>query len=328
MEFISQKQANDAFAMKVKKIETLREKILEAKKVRNRSLQRKTINERTLKEIRSLHRTPESGDLHCLDCGSQKIGYFSGDKSYTFDITDVEMRKNITESIQDKINSYQEEIDICTRQINSLQRQLQEQLKEEEISLETILMYKNGIVDSSNADTRIAEIDNELKILRTQQTAIKQDSQFNQAKRDDLRKTIVQTMNDFYNKVDSAGNLAFTDLFSSRSSVYSGCEETEFYLSKLYSLAKVLKHTYPIMMDFFRDGELSTDKEDKVLGLFGELSNQIIFTATLKEQELGKYNDYENINAIDYSSNIDSHILSVSHVTEFKKLLEALMVKV
>ena len=328
IKFISQKQGNDAFSMKVKKIESVREKIVEVTKNRNRALQRKTINEKTLKEIRSLNRTPESGDLHCLDCGSQKIGYSSGDKSYTFDISDVGMRKNITESIQDKINAYQEEIDSCIRQINVLQRQLQELLKEEDINLESVLMYKNLIVDSTDADTRIAEIDKEINKLKAQQKAVKQKSQFNNEKREELRKSIVQTMNVFYKQVDPSGTLFFDDLFSNRSSVYSGSEETEFYLSKLYSLAKILDHKYPIMMDYFRDGELSTDKEDMVIKLFDKLSNQIIFSATLKEQELGKYFDYENINAIDYSSNEDSHILSNYYVTEFKKLLKELMVNI
>lgn len=32
----------------------------------------------------------------------------------------------------------------------------------------------------------------------------------------------------------------FDDLFSKRESVYSGSEETEFYLSKLYAIAKHL----------------------------------------------------------------------------------------
>ena len=101
----------------------------------------------------------------------------------------------------------------------------------------------------------------------------------------------------------------------------------EFYLSKLYALAVILAHKYPVMMDYFRDGELSTEKENTVLKLFGELNNQIIFTATLKEQELGKYAAYAAINALDYSVNVASHILEETHVTNLKKLLKPLMIK-
>jgi len=82
------------------------------------------------------------------------------------------------------------------------------------------------------------------------------------------------------------------------------------------------------MMDYFRDGELSTEKEAVVLDLFSKFSNQIVFTATLKQEELGKYDSDERINAIDYSGNTTSHILSDSFVDEFKMLLKPLMIDV
>ena len=327
LELISQKQGNAAFEAKVKKVESIRNSIIELKKSQNRALQRKTVNERTLSEIRALNRSPVTGDLYCLDCGSKRIGYSSGDRSYTFDISDTEMRRNILEAIEDKINAYQEEIDNCTLQINSLQRQMQELLKEDDIVLESVLLYKNGITASTDADTRIAEIDREIKALKTQQKAGKQKSQTDQAKRDELKEQLISTMNEFYKLVDPTGNLLFDDLFSKRSNVYSGCETTEFFLAKLYALAVVLGHKYPVMMDYFRDGELSTEKENVVLRKFGELSNQVIFTATLKAEELGKYATNTSVNTIDYSTNTASHILDTNHVAGFKNLLKPLMIK-
>ena len=134
-------------------------------------------------------------------------------------------------------------------------------------------------------------------------------------------------MNTFYEKVDPHGTLVFDDLFSKRKSVYSGSEETEFYLSKLYAIAKALGHNYPIMMDYFRDGELSSEKEEVVLTTFGEFKNQIIFTATLKTEEMGKYKGRKKIKAIDYSPNVDSHILSGKYSRKFKTIMKAMMVK-
>lgn len=107
-------------------------------------------------------------------------------------------------------------------------------------------------------------------------------------------------MNELYKEVDPAGTIAFNDLFSKKNSVYSGCEETEFYLAKLYALAKGLDHSYPIIMDYFRDGELSSVKEESVIQTFGELNNQKNFTATLKSEEMGKYKSLNEINGIDY----------------------------
>lgn len=81
-------------------------------------------------------------------------------------------------------------------------------------------------------------------------------------------------MNELYKEVDPTGTIVFNDLFSKKNSVYSGCEETEFYLAKLYALAKGLDHSYPIIMDYFRDGELSSVKEESVIQTFCGLNNQ------------------------------------------------------
>lgn len=328
LELLSQKHSNAAFEAKVKKIETIRNSIIELKKNQNHALQRKTINERTLSEIRSLNRTPNSGDLYCLECGSKRIGYSSGDRAYTFDISDVDMRRNIIEAIEDKILAYQEEIDGYTLQINTFQRQMQEILKEDDVGLEAVLMYKKEMTEATDADTRIAEIDKEIKSLKTKQKTVKQKCETDKNAKAKLKENLISTMNQFYKEVDPTGNIVFDDLFSKRSSVFSGCEIAEFYLSKLYSLAVNLTHRYPIMMDYFREGELSTEKEEVVLTKFGELTNQIIFTATLKEQELGKYSSYTWINALDYSTNMSSHILSANYVERFKELLNPLMIRI
>lgn len=328
LEIISQTQGNNAFDQKIKKIDKIRECIIDTRKKRNRALQRKTINENALKEIRAISRTPDSGDLYCMDCGSNRIAYSSGDKSYTFDISDVDMRRNILESIQDKIDAYEEEMEDCTKQINELQRNLQELLNEEEIDLESLLIYKTEIAEVGDADTRIAEIDKEIKTLKNRIKTRKQKDQQNQIQKEELKEKIIGAMNQFYLAIDPTGSLVFDDLFSKRSSVYSGCEETEFYLAKLYSLAKVLEHDYPVMMDYFRDGELSSEKEDVVIEKFGELDNQIIFTATLKKEELGKYESYKGINAIDYSVNEDSHILAAKYVDGLRELLSPMMINI
>ena len=326
IDMVSQQRNNESFENKIKKITSLQNKIVELTKKRNRATSRKLVNERTLEEIRSLNRNDVSGSLYCIECGSDRIGYRSGDKSYTFDITDLDMRRNIIESIQDKINAYDEDVQNCNLQLNDLQKQLQKLLKEEELSLETVLMYKDDIVNASEADSRLVEIDSEIKRLKASLTLNNKKSQEEAQKRKELKDEIVSWMNKFYKKVDLNGTLVFDDLFSKKNSTYSGSEETEFYLSKLYSLAVSLKHKYPIMMDFFRDGELSSEKEEVVLQIFSEFKNQIIFTATLKEEELGKYEKNKEIKAINYSENEDSHILSTKHNRKFMNILKSMMI--
>ena len=41
-------------------------------------------------------------------------------------------------------------------------------------------------------------------------------------------------------------------IFLQKTEIFSGSEATEFHLSKMYVLAKVLQHPYPIIVDSFR----------------------------------------------------------------------------
>ena len=80
-------------------------------------------------------------------------------------------------------------------------------------------------------------------------------------------------------------------------------------------------------MDYFRDGELSSDKENYVLNTFKQfIDTQIIFTATLKNEEMNKYDKYKFINQINYSTNQPSHILSAKNNSDFRELLKKLMI--
>ena len=134
-------------------------------------------------------------------------------------------------------------------------------------------------------------------------------------------------MNTIYHIIDPNGPNTFK-LFTKNSEVFSGCEGTEFYLSKLYALQKVIHHNFPIVMDYFRDGELSTQKEDIVIEKFKELPNQVIFTATLKEQEFGKYDNIKNVNHINYLPYQPFKLLQKTYVEQFKKLLDVLNITI
>ena len=101
---------------------------------------------------------------------------------------------------------------------------------------------------------------------------------------------------------------------------------TIFHLARLYALCKVLKHDYPIIVDSFRAEDLSTVKENIVIDLYKELSNQIIFTTTLKAEELGKYDLRVDIHHIDYKDHAPSKMLSTEYVGEFCTLLKSLSI--
>ena len=99
-----------------------------------------------------------------------------------------------------------------------------------------------------------------------------------------------------------------------------------FHLVKLLSLQNNLGHDFPIIMDSFRAEDLSTSKEKTVLELFEKINNQIIFTTTLKSEEIGKYDRISFINHIDYSKNISCKLLTEESNNEFQKLLSELSI--
>ena len=134
-------------------------------------------------------------------------------------------------------------------------------------------------------------------------------------------------MNELYRQIDPDGNLTYTSLFTQRNEVYSGSEATVFHLVKLLALQQIMKHDCPIIVDSFRAEDLSTGKEETVLEISKSIDNQVIFTTTLKHEELGKYDSVDGVNHINYISHIPSKILDGRYVRDFLTLLSALSIK-
>lgn len=98
--------------------------------------------------------------------------------------------------------------------------------------------------------------------------------------------SLVGCMVEAYKAIDPSGNLNINTIFTPGNHVFSGSEETIFYLVKLYSIASITNHQFPIVVDSFRAEDLSTHKEDNVLNIFARINNQKIFTTTLKQEEV------------------------------------------
>ena len=118
-------------------------------------------------------------------------------------------------------------------------------------------------------------------------------------------------------------NLEF--VFFGASETYN--EGSEFYLSRLYSFKKIFNIDFPIVVDSFREGELSTKKESVIIRKFSEfIGNQFIFTATLKDQEKNKYDEFKNLNVLEYECHDTSKILKPEFVSEIKLKLKSLLI--
>lgn len=315
-------QDKEALLKKISQLENKKNEIIELKKERNRCYNKKLKNESLLEELGSLNRSFSEGSVVCLDCNSCHIGYLNKKNDISFDASDAEIRKNILSSIEARIDTNKEEIIKLDIELKKKQSELNVLLQEEDVSLENLLLYKSELVSVSDVDARIEEIDKNIANYKNIISSAKLKQEGNSSSKKEILNKILSEMNKFYKEIDIDGRLVFDQLFTIKNEVYSGSEAAEFYLSKLYALAKVLNHNFPIVMDAFRDGELSTPKEKKVIDKFNTLPNQIIFTSTLKEQEKGKYDDFKKTNRIDYSYHKTCQILTSNDVAEFLNKVE------
>lgn len=328
--YLSAESDRLAFGEKVANLERVQSKINELRKARNAATTRKSKWEHTINELRSLNRSISCGELRCMDCNSTNISFSTGEAfqaSYSFDVSTVEMRTEIINSISEKIKAYAEEIQRLSADICAEQERLQTLMDDEAVSLESIVAYKKDIFSASDAEIRIKEIESEIASLKSQLIANESSSQEAKEQRVTLLSEILRKMNELYRQIDPDGNLTYTSLFAQRNEVYSGSEATVFHLVKLLALQQIMKHDCPIIVDSFRAEDLSTGKEETVLEISKSIDNQVIFTTTLKHEELGKYDSVDGVNHINYISHIPSKILDGRYVRDFLTLLSALSIK-
>jgi hypothetical protein len=327
--YLSSISDKESFGEKIKLMDNISDKIAELRKERNASATRKIRWETTIKELRSLNRTLDGGELKCMDCNSTNISFSTAKRgSFNFDVSSVEMRNEIIHSINEKIDSYEEEIQKLTVLINKEQERLQKMMTDDDISLETIVIYKSQTADVSDVESKIREIDAQLDSLKDQIRLYEITSEKQKEQQTKLLESITLLIRETYTTIDHSSNAIIEGLFTKRDEVLSGSEATIFHLAKLYALQKCTNHTFPIIVDSFRAEDLSTNKENKVLDLYKKLPNQKIFTTTLKFEEMNKYDDISFINSIDYTDHTPSKILSKICNDEFKKMLLDLSIKI
>ncbi|MGC4375100.1 hypothetical protein ABZF74_11980, partial [Streptococcus suis] len=170
----------------------------------------------------------------------------------------------------------------------------------------------------------LLELDRKLHSLQFDKSIIEQKGLTNRDGIKSIKENVVAKMNTLYKVIDPDGKLVFDDLFTKKEATYSGSDGQVYYFCRLISLNNLLKHTYPIINDSFREGEISTRKEELMIDYYKKLNKQVILSATLKNQEyaVDKYSNIEGVNAIDYSINDDSKILNSKYTDEFILILK------
>lgn len=322
-EYLSSIKDKKEFNRKISEMDAITDKITDIRKKRSRFASRKSLWNGTLKELKSLNHTIEVGELRCMNCNSTNIAFRgTGKAKYNFDVSTPEMRSQIVESIQSKIESLTEEIEHYDYEIAKLQEELSEIMNDEEVTLENVLAYKTGFNNIEEIETAIKKIDIRINELSEKLKISVNKSSSAKKNRDAFYKRIIDEMNRMRIQMDSESSNNYSDIFTKRGSTVSGSEETIYYASRILALNSMLEHECPLIIDSFRAEDLSTDKENELLKLFKKTDKQCILTTTLKKEEEGKYLNNPDLNVIDYSSHISNKLLDPSYLNSFFDILK------
>lgn len=302
----------------VAELDSLKNEITRLKNKRNHAYTRMKKNQSVLDELWSLNREMNVGSVVCLNCGSDAIGYKMPDSDFVFDITTSDMRQQILRTVRERIDAYAAEVDELDRDIRKLQRQFNSLADSREITLEDIYVAREGYGDLEAIDNELSDVCNEIDDINERLKEARRIDRELGEDRAALKSTLLDTMNIVRRTINADPDAEeYSDLFTPANSPYTGSEATEFFLARVYALALHVKHGLPIIIDSFRAEELSSAREERVLPLFEKLSNQVIFSATLKGEEAGKYNNHDDINSIDYTGYRVNKLLSDVDIEAF-----------
>lgn len=305
-------------------IQSLNATISDMQKKRTRLVNRKSKLESLLTELNSLNMQLKTGEIRCQDCGSKNITFVNGDLS--FELTNDLVRKNIIKSISDSLLLYTSDISELTQRISQKQKELNQKIQSVPVPISHILIYSDTIRTYSEDEQKLSE-------LRDKADSIKAEIELEQTKQDaniqsqkNVRSSVLASMNAFYKLIDPDGQQVFKDLFSTKSMTFSGSEEQEYYFSRTLAIFWCLKHSFPLVMDCFRKGELSTKKENLMIEEYKKTGVQVILSATLKDEEYSsgaKYYTMDGVNAINYETNPNSHILQEEYCKRFMEIVDS-----
>ena len=266
----------------------------------------------------------KTGKIHCQDCGSENITFSNGDLS--FELTNDLVRKNILKSISDSLLLYTTEISELSQRISEKQAELNKIIQSVPVPISNILIYTDTIRTYSDDEKRLSELRDKADAIQAEIDLEQKSQDTNTQSQKTVKSGILDSMNGFYKLIDPDGQQVFKDLFATRSMTFSGSEEQEYYFSRTLAIYWYLKHSFPIIMDCFRKGELSSKKEKLMIEEYRKTGVQVILSSTLKDEEYssgGKYYNMDGVNAINYETNPNSHILQEEYCEQFMSVVDS-----
>ena len=301
-------------------VEKINTEISNLKRRRTLLYSRLSKNNNTISEITSLRKNIEDGKFVCGDCGSTNIKYYF-DKDISFDVSNDEMRRNIVSNLKNTIEIIEREIFEIDTELEIKQSQLKDAIKGDSVNPIDLIILKPDIINDLNYDERLKEIRikvNEIDELLKEYVS---KLEINKGAQKDLDNKLKNKITEIYCQLEDSQNEQIDSLFTKGSELYSGSESTIFLISRLLAFQDVLKHSYPLIIDGYREGEVSSPAERRVIDYLLKTPNQSIVTATFKDEEYHKYDNNGLIFRIDLSSVESKHLLSPNYVSVFNELL-------
>lgn len=302
-------------------IESLTTEISLLKRRRIRLFNRLSKNNNVLSEIVSIRKSVEDGRFICGDCGSTNIKYYV-DKDISFDVSNDEMRKNITSNLKNTIETIERELAEIDTEIEIKQSQLKDAIKNDTVNPIDLVLLKPDIVNDLNYDNRLKEIRTRIKELDEILKKYVSDLEINKKAQKELDNRLKNKITEIYRFLEDNPNEKVDSLFTKGSELYSGSESTIFLISRLLAFQNILKHNYPLIIDGYREGEVSSPAERRVINYLMNLPNQSIITATFKDEEYHKYDNNDALTRIDLSNVESKHLLSANYTSAFNALLK------
>ncbi|GIC79472.1 hypothetical protein [Moritella sp. F3] len=296
--------------------------IAKLKNKRSRLINRVSKLESLILELRSLNQNLSEGEIICGECKSDKIIFKTEDLE--FEVSNNDVRRTILASIRENVKEKEFVISELTYQINYLQDEVNKKMVHTPPDIFHLAFFKEEILEEDKYDVEATEINKRIQFLNVQLEKSSTRVDISDSKKNEKLESIVKLMSSYHELIDPEGKLFFEDLFSKRDTVYSGSDGQEYYFCRIMALDEALGHPFPLIIDSFRDGELSTRKEEKMLKLYFALQKQVILTSTLKSEEY-KTNKYSQgyINSIDYSVHDTHKLLGGVDLDEFKQILSS-----
>lgn len=304
--------------------QTLNDAISTMQKKRARLTNRRIKLENLISELNSLNTQLKTGEIRCQDCGSSNVVYVNGDLS--FELTNDLVRKNVLKSISDSIVLYTAEITELQQRIMQKQDELNLKIQRTPTPISDMLIYSDTIRTYSEDEKQLSDLHDKQDALEAEIELEQELQNTNAQMQGQIKERILASMNAFYKLIDPDGTQVFKDFFATKSMTFSGSEEQEYYFSRTLAIFWNLKHGFPIIMDCFRKGEISTKKEQFMIEEYQKTGTQVILSSTLKDEEYSsgtKYYDLDGVNAINYEENPNSHILQSQYCNRFMSIVDS-----